>query len=157
MFYSNVWPNWAHLWDIRFQTLLRSLKVKFYGTTWLLTCSFLLVLNSNIWPNWAPFQDIMLWYLSVLDFDASRSLKVKYDDGAIELLIYCFLLINRNIWPHWAPLWDIRFQTSVTLNVTFWGHSRSNLTVSLISPNIISNSCIIVSTGLFSTLSSYSR
>ena len=43
-------------------------------------------------------------------------------------------MVNSSLWPNSAPLRDIRLQNVSDLNLTFQGHSRSNVIVSLGSP-----------------------
>ncbi len=95
----------------------------------------------------APLQDIRLQNLTDLQFELSRPLKVICDD-VIELPIYAFLLMfNSNLWPNSAPSQDIRLR-NLTLNLTFQGHSRSNVIVSFDSPYMLSYQCLIVTYGL---------
>ncbi len=93
-----------------------------------------------------PLQDTRLRNLSDLEFDLLRSLNVMCDN-VIGLPIYAFLLIfNSNIWPNSAPLQDIRlykiYSLWVTLNLTFQGHSRSNVMMSLDLSYMVSYWCV---------------
>ncbi len=86
----------------------------------------------------APLQDMRLRNLSDLEFDLSRSLKVICDH-VIGLSIYAFLLMfNSNLWSK-SGLYDIQAcEMWVTLNLTFEGHSSSNVMMSLDSPYMFS-------------------
>ncbi len=65
-----------------------------------------------------------------LEFDLSMSRKVKRED-TIALTIYGLLLmVNSNIGP-WSLYEIYGFGIRVTLTLTFQGHSRSNVKVSL--------------------------
>ncbi len=103
---------------------------------------FLFMFNSNIWPNLAPLRDIRLQNLSDHYFDLSRSLKVN-----VMVLLdssymwFVLLMFNSNIWPILAPLRDKRLQN--LRDLTFQGHSRSSLTVQLVSHIWLSICCPI--------------
>ncbi len=70
-----------------------------------------------------------------LNFDLYRSIKVK-SDGVIGLPIYDFLLkVYSNIGPNLAPLRDISLSNLSDLDLTFQGHLRSIVMISLDSPH----------------------
>ena len=52
------------------------------------------------------------------------------------------LMFNSNVWPNSASLQDIRLQNLSDLDLTFQGHSKSNVMVSLDSPYMVSYSDI---------------
>ena len=138
-------------------------KVKCEGFIGLAIYAFLLMVNSNIGPSMAQLRDIRVWNLVDLDFDLSSSLKVK-SNGAVGLSIYDFLLVsNSNHMSISHRLWDLttlKFSPyllslgqnfgpiSTTLSLTFQGHSRSNVKVSMDWQYIVSYWWLIATYGL---------
>ncbi len=132
----------APLRDIRLRNLSdlhfdfsRSLKVIYHSVIGLPIYAFLLIFNNNIWPKLSSFSRYRLsksewpWHYPLKVTDV----KCNHING---LSIYAFLLmLNSNIWP--LPLCEIEgFEIWVTLSLSFQGHSRSNVMVSLLTPHI---------------------
>ncbi len=61
-------------------------------------------------------------------------------DGAIGLSVYYFqVLFNSNMRLNWPPLFHISLQNrNIALTLTFQGHTRSNVMVTLDSPYMVS-------------------
>ncbi len=100
---SNILPNLAPLWDIRFWNLSdldfdlsRSLKVKSHGAIRLGIYGFLLIVNSNIGPNLAPLRDMRLWNLSDLDltFQGHSMSKVMVSLDLPYMISYWWLIVT---------------------------------------------------------------
>ncbi len=100
---SNLWPNLAHLRDIRLRNLSDPTwtfqgqipQSQIWWSHLTPNNDFLLVFNNNIWPNSALLWDMTLKYISNLEFDLSMSLKVK-SNSVVGFPIYDFLLVSNN-------------------------------------------------------------
>ncbi len=101
---------------------------------------FRLVFNSNTWSNGAPVTRYMPSNLSDLELHISVSHTFQYHcHPRSNLMTHVkppppFYLVLNSIWPDAPPLWNfyftflaIKFETWVTLNFSFQGHSRSRL------------------------------
>ncbi len=88
------------------------------------------------------------WITLDVTFKVTTCTKVK-SYGSIRLPIYgSLLMFNRNTGANWTHLRDIGFKVCVTLTLTFQGHPRSNVTLPLDSPYMVSYWCLPVNSDI---------
>ncbi len=87
--------------------------------------------NSNIWHNVAPSKDIK--NINNLESDLSRSLEIKFG-GAVGLPISYFLSVVHGRTCRWPDTASLQHKSLPNVNdpeLTFQGHSKSNVMVQL--------------------------